>query len=426
MNTSRNSILLIPNSNRADRRLLRCFSVLAALLILIGGFLPGIAEAQLQSSTSGNPQSIRLGEAIVVPGSAEALVPVYLTSEVEIATWQMGLEYDELLLSLVDVEFTGTESDPLNPILIPTLNQNSNLSGFQVIYPGPEYFPSGEGVLAALLRFQWIGTTPIPSPSGLSTPINLVDLETLPISMTSPSGLVTTPETQPGSVVIHDYPLILVEESTAPLTAENFLVPVRAWTSDSASTFMMGLEYDELLMTQFIIDGSDADRLSNGNWNLTIETTPAGAICTLETATPLPPLNGEILGYLRIDRPSNQPGQPGWGPWTIGLTPADCEIDGNPVTYLEPGSMTWVSWFMRGDANLDSNLDIADAETILGACYLGNPVDCQDAADTNDDGALDISDVISVLQFLFSGSPSPPAPYPDVGYDPTPDLLDCE
>ena len=88
--------------------------------------------------------------------------------------------------------------------------------------------------------------------------------------------------------------------------------------------------------------------------------------------------------------------------------------------------MTWISWFMRGDANLDSNLDIADAETILGACYLGIPVDCEDAADTNDDGALDVSDVVSVLQFLFSGSPSPPAPYPDAGSDPTPDLLDCE
>ena len=53
-------------------------------------------------------------------------------------------------------------------------------------------------------------------------------------------------------------------------------------------------------------------------------------------------------------------------------------------------------------------------------------MDCEDAADTNDDGALDVSDVVSVLQFLFSGSPSPPAPYPDAGSDPTPDLLDCE
>ncbi|MFL2857315.1 MAG: dockerin type I repeat-containing protein [Planctomycetota bacterium] len=426
MNTSRNSTLLIPNKNLADRRLLRCFSAIVALLVLIGGFLPAIAEAQMQSSTSGNPQSIRLGEAIVVPGTAEALVPVYLTSEVEIATWQMGLEYDELLLNLVDVEFTGTESELLDPILIPTLNQNSNLSGFQVVYPGPDFFPTGEGLLAAFLRFQWIGTMPIPSPSGLSIPINLIDLETLPISMTSPSGLVTIPETQSADVVIHDYPLILVEESMAPLTAEDFLVPVRAWTSDSASTFMMGLEYDELLMTQFTVTGSDADRLSNGNWDLTIQTTPGGVICTLVTATPLPPLNGETLGFLRIDRPGNQPGQPGWGPWTIGLNPDNCEIDGTPVAYLEPGSMTWISWFMRGDANLDSNLDIADAETILGACYLGIPVDCEDAADTNDDGALDVSDVVSVLQFLFSGSPSPPAPYPDAGSDPTPDLLDCE
>ena len=61
----------------------------------------------------------------------------------------MGLEYDRLLLNLVDVGFTGTESELLDPILIPTLNQNSNLSGFQVVYPGPEFFPTGEGLLAA-------------------------------------------------------------------------------------------------------------------------------------------------------------------------------------------------------------------------------------------------------------------------------------
>ena len=169
---------------------------------------------------------------------------------------------------------------------------------------------------------------PIPSCSGLSTHHsdrsgNPSDLDDFSIGPGHDSE-------QSADVVIHDYPLILVEESMAPLTAEDFLVPVRAWTSDSASTFMMGLEYDELLMTQFIVTGSDADRLSSNGWDLTIEMTPAGVICTLETSTPLPPLNGETLGFLQIDRPGNQPGQPGWGPWTIGLNPGNCEIDGTP------------------------------------------------------------------------------------------------
>ena len=402
-------------------------SFLTALcLLLLISLAPITANAQMQSSSSGNPQNIRLGDAVVFPGSSFALVPVYLTSEVEIATWQMGLEYDELLLNLVDVEFAGTESELLDPILIPNLNSNSIMNGFQVVYPGPEFFPSGEGLLSAFLRFQWLGNSPIPSPNGLSTTITVVDLENLPTTMTSPGGLVTVPETESGSVVIHDFPLFLVEETTAPLIARDAFVPVRAWTSESASSFMMGLEYDELLMSQFNVEGSDLDVMSNGNWSLTIETTATGVICTVETAVPLPALNGETLGFLRIDRPGNQPGEPGWGPWLIDLTPANCEIDGNPVSYLEPGSMTWIADFVRGDANLDSNLDIADAETILGACYLGNPVDCEDAADANDDGALDVSDVVSVLQFLFSGSPAPPMPYPDAGSDPTPDPLNCE
>ena len=32
---------------------------------------------------------------------------------------------------------------------------------------------------------------------------------------------------------------------------------------------------------------------------------------------------------------------------------------------------------------------------------------------------------IYVLSFLFSGGSSIPAPYPDAGIDPTPDLLEC-
>ena len=413
-----------------DPQLLNRQSLNSSTLILLCSLLsfllvPLALEAQLQSAGSGSGQSIRLGDAVMVPGTDEALVPVYLTSEVEIQTWQMGLEYDELLLNLVEVEFTGTESETLNPILLPTLSAAS-IVGFEVVYPGPDYLPSGDGILAALLRFEWIGAPPIPSPSGLAIPIDVVDLETLPISMTSTGGAVIVPETQSGSVVIHDYPLILVEETTATLVDSEILIPVRAWTSGPSSTFMMGLEYDELLMTQFIVNGSDLDSMTSGDWSLSTEITANGTIVTIETPVTLPALNGETLGFLRVDRPGNQPGEPGWGPWLIDLNPLQCQIDGNPVSYLEPGSVTWISHFIRGDANLDSALNIADAETILGACYMGKPVDCEDAADTNDDGALDVSDVVTVLQFLFSGSPTPPAPFPDAGSDPTGDLLNCD
>ena len=67
-----------------------------------------------------------------------------------------------------------------------------------------------------------------------------------------------------------------------------------------------------------------------------------------------------------------------------------------------------VFFFVRGDANLDSRLDVSDAVLILTALFVDNsPLVCSDAADANDDGAVTITDAIRVLHFLFSGNVPP-------------------
>jgi hypothetical protein len=83
--------------------------------------------------------------------------------------------------------------------------------------------------------------------------------------------------------------------------------------------------------------------------------------------------------------------------------------------------------FVRGDANADGSLDIADAVRILGYLFLGEPkrFDCDDAADANDDGRQDISDAVGLLGYLFSGGDPPPPPSGACGADPTGDGLDC-
>jgi hypothetical protein len=84
--------------------------------------------------------------------------------------------------------------------------------------------------------------------------------------------------------------------------------------------------------------------------------------------------------------------------------------------------------FLRGDANLDGQLGMSDAITLLFALFGGaaSPLKCPDAADANDDGRLDVSDAISVLGYLFLGGPRPPPPFPEPGEDPTADLLRCD
>ncbi len=83
--------------------------------------------------------------------------------------------------------------------------------------------------------------------------------------------------------------------------------------------------------------------------------------------------------------------------------------------------------FRRGDANLDDEVNLTDAITILGVLFAGveNP-GCDDARDADDDGQLVLSDAIYLLNHLFAGGAPPPAPFPDCGDDPTPDGFACE
>ncbi len=79
--------------------------------------------------------------------------------------------------------------------------------------------------------------------------------------------------------------------------------------------------------------------------------------------------------------------------------------------------------FLRGDANSDANVDIADAIFMLYSLMLGGtPSGCIDSTDANDDGTHDISDIIFVLNYQFQNGAPPPAPGPSqCGIDMTPD-----
>jgi hypothetical protein len=84
--------------------------------------------------------------------------------------------------------------------------------------------------------------------------------------------------------------------------------------------------------------------------------------------------------------------------------------------------------FFRGDANSDTEVDIADAVLTLNFLFLaGQKPLCLDAADTNDDGRVDITDPIGTLSFLFLSGSAPAAPgFLIPGSDPTADRLFCE
>lgn len=81
--------------------------------------------------------------------------------------------------------------------------------------------------------------------------------------------------------------------------------------------------------------------------------------------------------------------------------------------------------FIRGDANVDGAINIADIVTELSLLFSGLPVLCLDAADSNDDGAIDIADPIYLVWYVLGSGPAPPPPHTACGPDPTLDPLDC-
>jgi PKD repeat protein len=82
--------------------------------------------------------------------------------------------------------------------------------------------------------------------------------------------------------------------------------------------------------------------------------------------------------------------------------------------------------FLRGDANQDGAVDIADAVAILGYLFSGaGDGGCLSSIDSNDDASTDVADAVTVLVHLFSGGGPLPAPFPGCGVDPSPDSLDC-
>ncbi len=83
--------------------------------------------------------------------------------------------------------------------------------------------------------------------------------------------------------------------------------------------------------------------------------------------------------------------------------------------------------FVRGDANLDTLVDLSDAVKILAHLFRGVAVSCEDALDADDNGGLNVTDALTVLEYIFRNGARPPAPFPLRGVDPTAgDPLGCD
>ncbi|MGQ9592611.1 MAG: hypothetical protein ACUVYA_20215 [Planctomycetota bacterium] len=104
------------------------------------------------------------------------------------------------------------------------------------------------------------------------------------------------------------------------------------------------------------------------------------------------------------------------GTWRPGASdPGDPALVTNPGVPDPPR----IRAFIRGDANADGVLTVADAIATLRSLFLGGEwPGCLGSADANGDEGVDIADAVFSLLFLFGGGAAPPAPFPDCGVPP--------
>lgn len=82
--------------------------------------------------------------------------------------------------------------------------------------------------------------------------------------------------------------------------------------------------------------------------------------------------------------------------------------------------------FTRGDLDASGTINLVDAVQVLNHAFLGDDLNCLDAADVDDGGSINLVDAVLLLAYVFNNGSPPAAPFPAPGHDTTPDLLDCQ
>jgi hypothetical protein len=101
--------------------------------------------------------------------------------------------------------------------------------------------------------------------------------------------------------------------------------------------------------------------------------------------------------------------------------PALAEVE---VIAKVAGNSEPVAYFVRGDSNCDTEVNLTDVIGIIGSLFLGGGTSCcSGAADANADLLVDLGDPIYLLNHLFRSGPSPRSPFPDCGPAPIGDLM---
>ncbi|MGQ9590990.1 MAG: hypothetical protein ACUVYA_11920 [Planctomycetota bacterium] len=311
-------------------------------------------------------------------GGTEEPVPLWLENDVPVLGFSFGVRWDPAALRLTDVEVEGTLSGEAS-FFDGIVDAAKGLAGFGCVLdwdPPIEDFilPGGERPLARLL-FAVLAPAGSVTALGLET-VRLNPEPSPPVKnvLTDDHGRSIAPQLVAGTISIEDWsPRIVAIEGNRGRAGDVFTV--------------VGERFAEPGLLVKVCGAQAAAELAGDGRTLSVTAPSCGAV--------------------------------GFAPLEV-CTVRGCDAKAEGFEYIETSRP-----FVRGEANRDGSLDVADAITVLLCLYAGSvQTTCPDALDADDDGEVRMADAIYVVRFLFLAGPVPPAPYPEEGDDPTEDLLE--
>ncbi|MCI0652562.1 MAG: hypothetical protein L0Z55_11850 [Planctomycetes bacterium] len=414
---------------------------------LLAGLLLGAAFAIANPAILDAQTVLSLGTASVLPDSAGVPIPLTMSNDVNVNAIDVAGEYDNSKITLTEVTLDdGLLANVDIELFSADIEVAQGEFTIQIVLDSAAPFQTivGTGieqVVATLLfdvdNFLFPGTAaPIEFADGSGNPA--LDNQVLS------SGLPQTLVLNDGMISITDEHVLTVADAAVPVGTVGHLHAIKAFNSEDVQGFSIVITYDTDVLegvdftTEDTITGATGAEYEHATIN---NDEGYGIFAVLLDA--LPPFAAQVIpssgtelvvAYFVCNVLEDLEGVT-----STEIVPTDglgtppisniFVINAESVTPITLGGTLTIlgaGIFVRADANQDGNLDISDPIFSLSFVFgMQAEPTCLSALDSDDNGTLDLADAIYTLNYVFLHGPVIPAPFPEPGLDPTPDLLPC-